>query len=203
MVTAWLLKALKTPSKSINEGKTIEVQRPWHAISEYSAQLPGGRQELFEAYPNRDALPFMQAYHFDPEWQVEEFVRGTLRLSGWSLAWKNIFEEIDSLEGEEGQTRLQQMSDELWQSQRYEEDEADRVVLCVELEAKNDNTVSWHHSYSIDTIASSDGSAMARLVSLTVSLAVHTIATGEIGPGVSATPSDPLIVKEWGVLHRH
>ena len=192
-----VLKALLTPSKSISGGKTIEVQRPWHAISEYSAQLAGDRQEIFEAYPNRDALPFMSAYHFDPRWRVEEFVRGTLRLNGWSEAWKKIFNEIDSLEGEAGETPLQQMSDKLWQNQRYEEGEADRVVLCVELEAKNDNKVCWHHSYSIDTIANSDGSAMARLVSLTVCLAVHAIATGEIGPGVSAAPSDPLIVKEW------
>ena len=110
---------------------------------------------------------------------------------------EEILKEIDSLEGETGEIRLQQISDELWQSQRYEEGEEDRVVLCVELEAKNDHKVIWHHSYSIDTIANSHGSAMARLVSLTVSLAVHAVATGEIGPGVSTAPSDPLIVKEW------
>jgi saccharopine dehydrogenase-like NADP-dependent oxidoreductase len=192
-----VLKALKTPSKSILESKAIDVQRPWHAITDYVANLPGARKETFEAYPNRDALPFIHAYHFDPEWHIDEFVRGTLRISGWAEAWKEIFTEIDGLEGEEGDLRLQEMSDELWQAHAYAEDESDRVVLCVELEAREKDTSVWQHGYSIDSLGDDKGSAMARLVSLTVSLAVDAIATGKIRPGVSAAPSDPVIVKEW------
>jgi hypothetical protein len=71
------------------------------------------------------------------------------------------------------------------------------IVERSQQRAISDDNVCWHHSYSIDKIANSDGSAMARLVSLTLSLTVHAIATGEIGPDVSATPSDPLIAKEW------
>lgn len=192
-----VLKALKSPSRCIREGKAIDVQRPWHAITDYVAKLPGGNEETFEAYSNRDALPFMRDYQFEHEWKVDEFVRGTLRLSGWSEAWKDIFAEIETLEGETGESRLKQMSDQLWQSQAYDEGEADRVVLCVELEARKNNSAVWHHSYTTDALGNDNGSAMARLVSLTVSLAVDAIATGEISAGVSAAPSDPGLVREW------
>ena len=71
-----------------------------------------GGAETFEAYPNRDSLPFLEDYQFDPAWQVDEFVRGTLRLPGWSKAWANVFDEIDILEGEQGDIRLKEMSDQ-------------------------------------------------------------------------------------------
>ena len=41
------------------------------------------------------------------------------------------------------------------------------------------------------------GTAMARLVSLPVALAVEAIIKNEIGPGVSAAPKSPEIVKDW------
>ncbi|MEM7294743.1 MAG: saccharopine dehydrogenase C-terminal domain-containing protein, partial [Pseudomonadota bacterium] len=93
-----VLKALRSPSRSIRDGDVVNTSRPWDALSDYAARLPGGT-ETFQAYPNRDALPFMSAYHFDPDWQVDEFVRGTLRLNGWSQAWADIFNEIETLEG--------------------------------------------------------------------------------------------------------
>ena len=192
-----VLKALKSPSRSIRQGHTIDVQRPWHAITDYTAQLPGGKQETFQAYPNRDALPFMTAYQFEPAWNVNEFVRGTLRLQGWSEAWKDIFDEIERLNGETGEKRLQEMSDELWRTQAYDEGEPDRVVLCVELEAQKNDTPVWHQGYSIDALGNETGTAMARLVSLTVSLAIEAIAAGEIEPGVTAAPSDNAIVRRW------
>ena len=192
-----VLKALKSPSRSIRDGETVDVTRPWHAISAYRARLPRAREETFEAYPNRDALPFMHQYGFDPAWSVDEFVRGTLRLNGWSAAWSDLFAEIEALEGETGEQRLRQMSDELWQTQAYDEGEPDRVVLCVELEARQDGTAVWHQGYSMDALGNEHGSAMARLVSLTVSLAVETVAAGRVQPGVSAAPGDYTIVNEW------
>ena len=192
-----MLKALKSPSKSIRGGETIDVQRPWHAITDYKAKLPGGREETFQAYPNRDALPFMDAYQFEPAWNVKEFVRGTLRLNGWSEAWKDIFQEIETLEGEAGDRRLEEMSDELWRTQAYDEGEPDRVVLCVELEARKDDRPVWHESCTIDALGNDTGTAMARLVSLTVSLAVEAVAAGKIQPGVSAAPADQSIVQDW------
>jgi hypothetical protein len=192
-----VLKALKSPSTSIENGEVIKVARPWHAISDYLARLANGKEEMFEAYPNRDALPFTQDYKFDTAWTVKEFVRGTLRLNGWSEAWQHIFNEIESLEGEAGEQRLHTMSDELWQAHAYDESEADRVVLCVELEAERNDTTIWHQGFSLDALGNEHGSAMARLVSLPVSLAVEAIATGKIAVGVSAAPSDPETINAW------
>lgn len=191
-----VLKALKSPARCISNGQEKTIRRPWEAISNYKALLPAGT-ENFEAYPNRDSLPFLADYHFDPEWQVDEFVRGTLRLPGWSNAWESIFAEIDSLEGPAGDSRLEEMSDHLWQTQSYEDDEQDRVVLCVELRATCEGKSVWHKAYSVDSCGNKDGSAMARLVSYTVSLAVESILAGSIDPGVSAAPSEPELVSLW------
>ncbi|MEM7208797.1 MAG: saccharopine dehydrogenase family protein [Pseudomonadota bacterium] len=198
-----VLKALRSPARSIRDGDVVDTARPWHALSDYEARLPGG-SETFQAYPNRDSLPFMSAYHFDPDWQVDEFVRGTLRLNGWSDAWAEIFSEIETLEGEAGDARLQEMSDDLWRTQSYDEGEPDRVVLCVELEARSDDKAVWHHSHVIDASGNESGSAMGRLVSLPVSLAIEAIAAGKISAGVSAAPSDTTIIKHWfDVLRSH
>ncbi|MEO1285300.1 MAG: saccharopine dehydrogenase C-terminal domain-containing protein, partial [Pseudomonadota bacterium] len=80
-----VLKALRSPSRSIRDFAELNVDRPWDAISSYTAPLPA--PESFEVYPNRDSLPFMEDYSFDASWRVKEFVRGTLRLNGWAEAW--------------------------------------------------------------------------------------------------------------------
>ena len=131
-----VLKALRSPSKSIKNGAEFSVDRPWDAISSYEAPLP--TPETFEVYPNRDSLPFMAQYHFDPEWNVREFVRGTLRLNGWADAWADVFSEIETLSGDAGDARLKEMSDQFWAENAYGENDPDRVVLCVSLKAERD-----------------------------------------------------------------
>ena len=89
------------------------------------------------------------------------------------------------------------MSDELWQKHAYRPGEADRVVLCVEHEVKDGDQTVWHRSYSVDEIGNERGSAMARLVSLTVSLAVESILNGQLPAGVLAATSDRQLVRSW------
>ncbi len=191
-----VLKALRSPSKSLRNGEEFDVARPWDAISEYTLDLPGGA-ETFEVYPNRDSLPFMKDYQFDPAWPVGDFVRGTLRYGGWSTAWADIFREVETLEGPEGDARLAEMSAEFWDKYAVEEGEADRVVLAVELRAEKAGETVWRQAWRMDAYGAAEGSAMARLVSLPVSLAVEAVMAGEVGPGVSAAPSDPALVQRW------
>ena len=94
-----VLKALRSPSRSVREYAELNVDRPWDAISTYNAPLPD--PESFEVYPNRDSVPFMAQYEFGPDWTVREFVRGTLRLNGWSEAWSDVFREVETLTGPE------------------------------------------------------------------------------------------------------
>lgn len=190
-----VLKALHSPSRSIRDFSELQVRRPWDAITSYTAPLP--TPETFEVYPNRDSLPFMAEYGFEPGWPVRDFVRGTLRLNGWAEAWSDIFAEIAELEGPAGEARLKEMSDRLWAENAYEKDEPDRVVLCVALEARNHGRTVYHKTYAMDAWGDARGTAMARLVSVPVSLAVEAILTRDIAPGVSAAPSDPKLVDRW------
>ena len=171
------------------------LDRPWNALSSYDAPLP--QAETFEVYPNRDSVPFIEDYRFDPAWPVRDFVRGTLRLNGWSDAWADVFAEIESLSGPEGDARLKEMSDQFWAENAYDDGEPDRVVLCVELKAAKDGKIVWHKSYVMDAWGDARGTAMARLVSVPVSLAVEAVLTRAVPAGVTAAPSDPRLVGKW------
>lgn len=190
-----VLKALRSPSRSIRNFTELNVARPWDAISRYDAPLP--TPESFEVYPNRDSIPFMADYNFAPEWPVREFVRGTLRLNGWSDAWAPVFEEIETLDGSAGEARLKEMSDQFWAENAYEPGEPDRVVLCVSLKGEKDGIAVWHKTYVMDAWGDARSTAMARLVSVPVSLAVEAVLNREIPAGVSAAPSDPKLLDRW------
>jgi saccharopine dehydrogenase (NADP+, L-glutamate forming) len=190
-----VLKALRSPSRSIRDFAELRVDRPWNALSSYDAPLPV--PETFEVYPNRDSVPFIEDYRFGADWKVRDFVRGTLRLNGWSEAWADVFAEIETLSGPEGDARLKEMSDQFWNENAYDDGEPDRVVLCVELKAAQDGKTLWHKSYVMDAWGDARGTAMARLVSVPVSLAVESVLAGAIPAGVSAAPSDPQIVESW------
>ena len=171
------------------------MDRPWNAISSYQAPLE--KAEKFEVYPNRDSLPFMEDYKFDPTWKVKNFVRGTLRLNGWSSAWQDIFNEIEGLSGKTGDDRLKEMSDQLWSDNAYEKNEPDRVVLCVSLKAEIENSVKWHKTFVMDAWGAGGESAMSRLVSQPVSLAVEAVIQKRLEAGVQAAPSNIDIVDNW------
>ncbi len=190
-----VLKALKSPSKSIKNFEEYDVARPWDAITSYTAPLE--QEETFEVYPNRDSLPFMQQYKFDPSWKVKNFVRGTLRLNGWKDAWSPVFQEIETLSGPSGDQRLAEMSDEFWDKNAYDPDEPDRVVLCVSLKVERDGAPVWHKTYVMDAWGENGVTAMARLVSNPVSFAIEAVQNGDISAGVHAAPSDAKLVQNW------
>ena len=190
-----VLKALKSPSKSIKNFEEYDVARPWDAITSYTAPLE--QEETFEVYPNRDSLPFMQQYKFDPNWKVKNFVRGTLRLNGWKDAWSPVFQEIETLSGPSGDQRLAEMSDEFWDKNAYDPDEPDRVVLCVSLKVERDGAPVWHKTYVMDAWGENGVTAMARLVSNPVSFAIEAVQNGDISAGVHAAPSDANLVQDW------
>ena len=200
-----VLKALRSPSRSIRDFSELNVARPWDALSSYDAPLP--TPETFEVYPNRDSIPFIADYRFDPDWRIKDFVRGTLRLNGWSEAWKDIFAEIETLEGAAGDARLKEMSDQFWQEHAYDEGEADRVVLCVDLKAEKAGQPVWHKTYVMDAWGDARGTAMARLVSIPVSLAIESVLNREIPAGVTPAPHDPKLLarylEEVGHLAQH
>lgn len=186
-----VLKALRSPSISIRHFSELRVDRPWDALSRYDAPLDP--PESFEVYPNRDSRPFMADYGFGEGWKVKDFVRGTLRLNGWAGAWADIFAEA----GTASDARLQELADQLLLENAYEEGEPDRVVLCVSLKAERAGETVWHKTWVMDAWGDDRGSAMARLVSIPVSLAVEAVLDRAVPTGVTAAPSDPKLVKAW------
>jgi saccharopine dehydrogenase (NADP+, L-glutamate forming) len=188
------LLALTSPARWIEGGQEREAPKPWKALRQVSVANP---DEVFQAYPNRDSIPFIAQYEFDPAWRIEEFIRGTLRLDGWAEAWQSVLEEIDSVDGTTAATDLEPLADSLGRQYRYEPGEPDRVVLSVELEARRDGETAWFGSCLIDACGDERGQAMARLVSLPVSLAVDSILAGDFPPGVHAATAETPVIEAW------
>ncbi|MCO4836938.1 MAG: saccharopine dehydrogenase NADP-binding domain-containing protein [Oceanospirillaceae bacterium] len=201
-----VLTALKSKAKWREDGEVKTNTKPWCAVRDYSIDLSHNHTATFEAIPNRDSIPFISQYQFDPKWTVDTFIRGSLRLAGWADAWKGIFDLVASAQGPDGMAKLKAKSDELWQKHAFKEGEQDRVVLHVELLAKDAQTKQgvWRQSYSMDAFGNEQGSAMARLVSTTVSLAVEAVLAQRISAGVSAAPNDVALVSDWlGYINDH
>jgi saccharopine dehydrogenase-like NADP-dependent oxidoreductase len=195
---AGVLKALRSPSRSLRNYSELRIARPWDAITSYDAPLPV--RETFEVYPNRDSYPFMQEYRFEPYWKVRDFVRGTIRLNGWADAWAPIFAEIEGLEGKpaaEVDAALNARAAELLKENSYAEGEPDRVVLFVSLKAEQEGKPVFHETWAMDAWGDVRGTAMGRLVSVPVSLAIEAVLTREIPAGVHGAPHDPRLLARW------
>lgn len=195
---AGVLKALRSPSRSLRHFTELRVARPWDAITRYDAPLP--QPESFEVYPNRDSYPFMEDYRFEPHWKVRDFVRGTIRLNGWSDAWAPIFREIEGLEGKpvaEINAALEARAAALLKDNFYAEGEPDRVVLFVSLKSERGGKPVYHETWALDAWGDVRGTAMSRLVSVPVSLAVEAVLNREIPAGVHAAPHDPRLLHRW------
>ena len=190
-----VLKALRSPSRSLRNFVELRVARPWDAITAYAAPLPV--PESFEVYPNRDSYPFIDDYRFDPDWKLRDFVRGTIRLNGWAAAWAPVFAEIETLSGPAGEARLAEMAAEFLAKNAYAPGEPDRVILCVSLKAERDGRAVFHQTWAMDAWGDARGSAMGRLVSVPVSLAVEAVLARQIAAGVHAAPHDPKLLADW------
>lgn len=183
-----VIKALNSPAKFIQSYERKLIPQPYKKITNYLIN-----NEKFEAYPNRDSLPYIEEYLFPQEWEIKEFVRGTLRLNGWTKAWGEIFHMLERQDSNI-EDQIQQKSDELWNTYRYGKDEEDRVVLWVNLEAIQNNKKIFSSTYQLDEKGSGENTAMAKLVSITLTAAVDLVLQNKIQPGVQVAPSDKHII---------
>lgn len=186
-----VLKALGTPARYRRDFVDLRIAHPWDAVSRVT--LPLASPEVFEVYPNRDSLPYLAEYHFDPAWKVRDFVRGTLRLNGWAEAWADVFAILPTASDAD----LRSLSDRLWRENAYGEAEPDRVVLSVSLSAEREGRTVWARSWVLDAEGDARGSAMARLVSGTVRLAVESLIAREVPAGLHGVPHDLRPVTRW------
>ncbi len=79
--------AAKNNAKYLKDGKEVFVPSE-ELFDNYSIiKIPGLGD--FEAYPNRDSLPYIEKYGIN---RTETMFRGTLRNLGWCKTWKKIVE---------------------------------------------------------------------------------------------------------------
>ena len=182
-----VIKALNNDAKFINNFQTV-VKTPYKNIGKYSVN-----DEIYEAYPNRDSTPYIKEYNFDQQWNLKEFVRGTLRLNGWENAWKDIFEMLSN-KSPDLDTKINNLGEELWKKHPYSPGEEDRVVLYVNLLAHQNNREVFNKYYFLDEKGSGENTAMGVLVSITLSCAIDLIIEKKLESGVQAAPYDENLI---------
>lgn len=194
-----LLNSLATPTSWIGEGRLQRADFPFDAIRDYDLNLP--TPERHQVYPHYDVAPYLAAYGFDPDWQVQTAQRGAIRLKGWETGWTQIFARIRQT-GKD-QAALGAMAAELWAEHPFAPTEADRVVLSVMLRAENGGRTRWHKEWVLDAIGGRKGWARFRLNSLMLALAAQAIADGQVPPGLHIGPTDPELIAAWLVEITH
>ncbi|MFF8505647.1 saccharopine dehydrogenase family protein [Streptomyces anulatus] len=190
-----VLTALLTPARMIAGSAPVTVARPWEAVA---TQAVGG--ETFEVYPNRDSIPFLTTYRFPAEWDVRTFVRGTMRLDGWSAAWKPVFDELDGITD----ARIDELAEELAARCPTTPTDRDRVVMAVRLRVRTESGSEWCGEYRLDAVGDERESATPRLVSVPLAGGVLAVTHGRVAPGLQQATDRPDQVREWlAFLDRH
>ncbi|GAA1329549.1 saccharopine dehydrogenase C-terminal domain-containing protein [Saccharothrix algeriensis] len=187
-----VLTALLSPARYIEDGRERVAERPWEATRPHTAA-----GEEFEAYPNRDSLPFLEQYGFGADWAPETFVRGTLRLKGWHEAWQPVFAELR----EPDPDRITELAADLARRHPTTETDRDRVVLAVALHVQG--AASWSGEYTLDVVGDDDDSAMARLVSVPLAVGIGDILAGRLDPGLHRAAEDRATTRRWLDALRH
>lgn len=178
-----VLTALRSPATYVQAGREVTAARPWESVSTYDV---GG--ETFEVYPNRDSLPFRSQYGFPSGWQLQEFVRGTLRPAGWRDAWAEVFAVVQ--EGDE--ERIRATAADLAQRYPTGPRERDRVVLTVRLEVGD-----WWGEYTLDLLGGEQESAMARCVTAPLVCGIDRMLGAALEPGLHRAAARPDEVELW------
>lgn len=182
-----VLNALRSPARYVEGGEERTARYPWEATRELSVG-----DEVFEVYPNRDSVPFIEQYGIPAGWPVDMFVRGTLRLSGWHAAWQPVFETIRT--GDD--TAVADLAAELAARYPATDVDRDRVVLAVSLDAAGAGR-TWSGRYQLDLTGDDTEPAMARCVSQPLAFGVRLALSGALPPGLTRAGEAPQGPQPW------
>ncbi|MDG5802352.1 saccharopine dehydrogenase NADP-binding domain-containing protein [Streptomyces ossamyceticus] len=189
---AGVLNALRAPARYIEDGTETTAERPWKATRPYVVDGDADG-ETFEAYPNRDSVPFLAQYGLPPAWKPRTFVRGTLRLDGWLTAWAPVFAELER----DDDRRIAALAGELAARHPMTEADRDRVVLAVTLDVDAGPGDRWSGRYLLDLTGTAEESAMARCVSRPLAVGVTRILDGSLPPGLLRAAETPERSESW------
>ncbi|MET9009407.1 saccharopine dehydrogenase C-terminal domain-containing protein [Streptomyces olivaceoviridis] len=183
-----VLGALRSPARYLEDGAEVTADRPWEATR--PLVLDG---EAFEAYPNRDSVPFVAQYGLPAAWTPRTFVRGTLRLDGWLKAWEPVFEELTTGDDE----RIAALARRLAAAHPTTDADRDRVVLSVSLTVDPGEGRPWTGAYLLDLTGDAEESAMARCVSRPLALGVRHILDGSLRAGLHRAAGTAQRADRW------
>ncbi len=183
-----VLQALRSPARFVNGYEEKVAARPWEETHEFMVE-----DETFEAYPNRNSLPFIDQYNIPSSWEMEEFVRGTLRLSGWCDAWRNVFPVLAHGSDQE----VADLGTSLAERYSYGKTDNDRVVLFVGLEIELNGEEVWSGHGKLDIVGTRAESAMARSVSLTAACSITEILDDALRPGLHRAAGSGRDSERW------
>ncbi|WP_420547358.1 saccharopine dehydrogenase family protein [Curvivirga sp.] len=185
---AGVLLALRSPAKFMKNGQEATAPRPWEETEIYKTSAGD-----FEAYPNRDSVPFIDQYHFPKSWNVKDFIRGTLRLPGWLDAWKDVFEAVKTGTDDDIRALGAKLADEHF----YGPNDKDRVVLTVGLILSKGGKEIFNSRYEMDICGDDADSAMALTVSNGVACGIIDLLQGHSNVGLNKAAEDIESVKRW------
>jgi hypothetical protein len=183
-----VLTALLTPARCIEGGAVVDIDRPWQAVHPVSVAV-----EVFEVYPNRDSLPYVAAYGIPDTWTLDTFTRGTLRLDGWSEAWKDVVAELAVADDQ----RITDLAAELAERYPTSASDHDRVVMSVKLDISWDGDQRWIGEYVLDAEGTDSEAATPRLVSVPLGCAILELVAGRVPAGLHRAAEDPDSVQHW------
>ncbi|MGW2460180.1 saccharopine dehydrogenase family protein [Streptomyces sp. NPDC004457] len=183
-----VLGALRSPARYLEDGVETTADRPWEATR--PLVLDG---ETFEAYPNRDSIPFVAQYGLPAAWTPRTFVRGTLRLDGWLKAWEPVFAELTAGDDE----RIAALARRLAAAHPTTDADRDRVVLSVALTVETGGGRPWTGAYLLDLTGDAGESAMARCVSRPLALGVRHILDGSLRAGLHRAAGSAQRADRW------
>lgn len=183
-----VLTALLSPARYVESGAEQVADRPWEATR--PLDLDG---EAFEVYPNRDSVPCIRQYGVPETWRLNTFVRGTLRLDGWTKAWAGVFDELRTGDLD----RVTDLAADLAARYPTGPQDRDRVVLVVELSARREDGRTWFGRYSLDMTGEPGASAMARCVSVPLAHGIGELLAGTLPPGLVQGAPDPAAAARW------
>lgn len=155
---AGILRALKNKSSWIENGEIKESPHPWEALK----SIKIGDEE-FEYYPNRDSSKFISFFNLE-NCQLQLFLRGSVRLKGWKNAWSGIFNSIYNINDHE----LESLAHSLHEKYKYKKDDFDRVIMLIQIQAKDQNSNTHLLSAIIDDVGCEKHSSMSKLVCIPI-----------------------------------
>jgi lysine 6-dehydrogenase len=191
-----VLRAYRRPGQVIRDGATLPIDAGAMFAPENIHPLAIAGLGEFEAYPNGDALAYVEALSLDRA-RLRELGRFTLRWPGHCAFWKRIvdlhlLDEAPVVVDGSPVDRVRYLAAALAPHLQYAPGERDLVILRIEVRGTREGKPVRIVRQLIDRRDPATGlSAMSRTVGFTASIGAQMLATGEIGkPGLLSPITD-------------